>query len=457
MSPRRGIYEIGVYGVLITVVSDLVCIGAVITIMSVFFSALTQNILTTIVSYNDGFFEPPTAGGLMAFQAYTGVNGTDPLAEFASAQSILQAEMAIYTGALVSSVASLPVSCLTGNCSRYNVPTLGVCRKCIDDTSFLQKTCNESDCTFTVPGGGNIVVPSNFSSWTEESPVFTSSNGSDAAFQQSKLDAGEDNPWSRDDNDADATTMPGVPIMSLDFIGFTYAVWMEAMRNASSMVDDAADIALSNLQATECCFWFCVKALLLRVTNGTVHEASLWIYDNAEFVQGSGAGDEGHYVFTDATSDYSSNGSISYTVGAGALDGVKDSMYRLLTGKVIAGSDRTPTGTIRVTEALWLAFDNLDNRMSNISMSLTNMLRQAGTVTTNYAYEGQMSSPVAYVVVRWAWLAFPAALVLLSILFLAATIIKTSRSSAELRKNSALAALQTVVEKEGPREEACRL
>lgn len=77
--------------------------------------------------------------------------------------------------------------------------------------------------------------------------------------------------------------------------------------------------------------------------------------------------------------------------------------------------------------------------IDNLATALTSHVRSLGTGDPVY---GDMRLTHTFVRVRWAWLAYPVALVLLSILFLVSTIIKSARcADQEVWKSSPLALL----------------
>jgi len=90
----------------------------------------------------------------------------------------------------------------------------------------------------------------------------------------------------------------------------------------------------------------------------------------------------------------------------------------------------------------WLAPNNVTHHMERIAEAMTNVVRS--DPNSHELIIGTASSPETYVAVHWAWLTFPIAILLLSIVFLAATILKTSRNTHKeigIWKTSALPSL----------------
>jgi hypothetical protein len=75
----------------------------------------------------------------------------------------------------------------------------------------------------------------------------------------------------------------------------------------------------------------------------------------------------------------------------------------------------------------WLAPSNITSHMEKMATALTNLARSEPG--GNEFVEGQAFAPETYIKVHWAWLAFPLAMLMLCILFLVATIVKTSRAA----------------------------
>jgi hypothetical protein len=90
----------------------------------------------------------------------------------------------------------------------------------------------------------------------------------------------------------------------------------------------------------------------------------------------------------------------------------------------------------------WLAPNNVTHHMERIANAMTDVVRS--DVESNEFVPGQAFAPETYVEVKWAWLAFPLAMLTLCLMFLVATMIKTSRGTDEnigVWKTSALPTL----------------
>jgi len=90
----------------------------------------------------------------------------------------------------------------------------------------------------------------------------------------------------------------------------------------------------------------------------------------------------------------------------------------------------------------WLAPNNVTYHMERIARAMTNAIRS--DTNTNKLVAGTAYLRETYVAVRWAWLTFPLVMLLLSIVFLVATMVKTSNQKYDdigMWKSSAIPSL----------------
>ncbi|KAH9864233.1 hypothetical protein J1614_010167 [Plenodomus biglobosus] len=73
----------------------------------------------------------------------------------------------------------------------------------------------------------------------------------------------------------------------------------------------------------------------------------------------------------------------------------------------------------------WLAPNNVTHHMERMATAMTNLVRSDSN--SNELITGSAYAPEIYISVQWVWLTFPIVMLLLSIVFLVSTIIKTSR------------------------------
>jgi hypothetical protein len=97
-------------------------------------------------------------------------------------------------------------------------------------------------------------------------------------------------------------------------------------------------------------------------------------------------------------------------------------------------------------DAIWRASSNLDPWIKRLALSMTNALRSGSAAPSHSFYDG--TGYQLGVSIRWQWITLPAALVLLSIIFLVVVMVQTARSPVAAWKGSPLAILFFDVEQE---------
>lgn len=88
----------------------------------------------------------------------------------------------------------------------------------------------------------------------------------------------------------------------------------------------------------------------------------------------------------------------------------------------------------------WLLPNNITHHMDRLGEAITNVIRSS---SSSEFVSGQAFDNEVYVEVRWGWLSLPVGLLVISCVFLLATVIKsaTEKDQVSIRKNSAIATL----------------
>jgi hypothetical protein len=97
-------------------------------------------------------------------------------------------------------------------------------------------------------------------------------------------------------------------------------------------------------------------------------------------------------------------------------------------------------------DAIWSASANLDPWIQRVALSMTNALRNSSGLPSHALYNG--TGYQLGISVRWPWIALPAAMVVLSLIFLAMVMVQTARSPVASWKGSPLAILFFDVDQE---------
>lgn len=84
-------------------------------------------------------------------------------------------------------------------------------------------------------------------------------------------------------------------------------------------------------------------------------------------------------------------------------------------------------------------FERIDNIFKNASDSMTNFIRQNANTSYSAPVKGQVHHYAVCLDVKWGWMAFPASLVALSVIFCVLIIITTTARKSEIWKSSPLA------------------
>jgi hypothetical protein len=101
-----------------------------------------------------------------------------------------------------------------------------------------------------------------------------------------------------------------------------------------------------------------------------------------------------------------------------------------------------------IATSMWQGSQNWTHWIENLSRRLTNTIRTTwpATNSTHFRYAGYATTTQPYLHVRWAWLAFPAAMLLASLAFFLLSVWQTCRSTAEAWKDSAIVLLAVTLD-----------
>lgn len=347
------------------------------------------------------------------------------------------------------------MTCGTGNCSFPTIPTIGVCGGCVDVTTLLTRTEIQFDVypagtypVYTLPDGNSL-------SPKRESPingVFTVQMSNGLAF-------------------SDVLTQDTVNISHFDVIGWSYDSFVRTN---------------DPIHAHECALWWCVKGMFLPIESCVVflnavdarhrlaynvtiesgHEYNTLIDTWAKVSQANGdqswfdpATNDSRllysfYNFTDLPSHFNQDPSENISFSWQSAEDLRDMFSSDLVGNIyyddVAGFGTTGiTNTTDFIEGIWQQADQLDSWIANLSSILTaNLILNYGVAVPNTRYAGQALNTVVFNKVRWAWIAFPTALVLMMVLFLIALMVQTCRRDVRAWKSDSLALLLTGIDDE---------
>ncbi|KAI4186838.1 MAG: hypothetical protein L6R41_003223 [Letrouitia leprolyta] len=181
--------------------------------------------------------------------------------------------------------------------------------------------------------------------------------------------------------------------------------------------------------------FYCIGQFAASVTDGVVDQRMLasWRNDSARFNDTSDLILRPPSEFTNQT-----NRATTFKVSHVAAAAINSFMTRMFTGS--GGTNNS--GSVFSSDVMQALYDtsNLTKRIDNLATSMTNNIRGQDDHVSGPAY-GIAWKSETYLHVRWAWFAFPAALIFISALFLLGTIYETSYRDVLIWKGSNLALL----------------
>ncbi|KAJ4999853.1 hypothetical protein K4K48_003412 [Colletotrichum sp. SAR 10_66] len=222
--------------------------------------------------------------------------------------------------------------------------------------------------------------------------------------------------------------------------------WVKVWPNNSSVMYELLGKD-SLLEAFRCAIYFSAKEVLPRVENGVYSEEVLQEVTQPENVQFLNERNDSlrHFVrYEDPWRNLafrlpvlSPNRRNNFTIPKTAFYDIYSQMKRDLTGTVSVAS-RQYSGT--TTPLLVYKADSVVQSIQNMADAITTEMRRNGSsVNPEQTIQGHVWIQQQFVVVRWAWLALPATMLVLTSLFLAATIVETRRKDVGVWLSSPLA------------------
>ncbi|KAK5683200.1 hypothetical protein LTS10_004731 [Elasticomyces elasticus] len=316
--------------------------------------------------------------------------------------------------------------CSTGNCSWPVVPSLAVCGSCIDVTATMTHTCvgvpgqgdggdviDMTNCTYTLPEGQLRIydAPPGYKFWTTPSGL----------------------------------SVGGKPVLAYVVVGGYVTQYHNNTNYAYLDRWLMINTSTNAVNANVCGLWLCVQTYETNVSDGILSQR----------ITGNWSETDGPINFTSISS--SLENAAAYSVNANVLRAFDQNPIfpnaNITYGLIIPPYHTYSSAAVR---SLANIVDH-DAWIDLFALGMSNNVRSTGTSSTPpSAYAGTASTSVPYVHVRWPWLAFPAAMVAASILFLVACIWQTSYLGADPWKSDALALLLASVDEQVKGDTASR-
>jgi hypothetical protein len=365
----------------------------------------------------------------------------------------------------------IPLNCPTSACTWPAYETLGICSECADASDLLQFKCMYTKLDWTTYHTGPVL------------PEATPNRTVCGYF----YDAGKDGPFLMSGyivNNASGINSAGEALLVRTF-GFTDHLYYKPISGGSEKFKHIRNPLLDALIvsspdansvyqhkppiAQECVVSWCIKTIQSSYEAGRYSEKVIDTYQNTT----TGPFPWESYelpIIDNLTSSfvvYSQN----VTIGRQALvynstgsnisseiytvNNVTTANHIVIFGDMFPSyfTDHGPSGkpTLRFKDFWpgasfrelafnpWQAPNNVTRHLERMATSMTDAMRSTSSIDM---VVGTASSKTAFISIRWAWLSFPLVLLVLSLIFLVAIIIKTSDSgTAGIWKTSAMPAL----------------
>jgi hypothetical protein len=369
-------------------------LGALVMVLCLAIDTFTQQLVasaSTLVTNSASEWNP---GNVPWTQHYASFQGNPAEAAFGPTLNI---KAAAYAGFLADSIDDYQVDCQTGNCTFPATPSVAVCGSCVMTTNSMG-ACNETSCSYTT-STGSVFEMGHFNSSDlgigfSSKSVFNSSLGSGQNLTVAEFE-----------------TM-GVPYQSLSSGLF------------------GSDPSFSSQR---CQIWMCVNVYETVVENGLQTQNTTATFSEVPNLANSGfsGADNWTFVLPDQWNHE------KYNVSALGWAALSEQLGTMFTGTVFLNLEGYSISSDAV-EAIWNGTSDMQPWMDKVTRSLSNAMRLDSTAD-DPAFDG--SAYQLSVVVRWAWLALPVSLVLITIVLVAIIIIKTARSDIGSWKGSPLAML----------------
>jgi hypothetical protein len=364
--------------------------------------------------------------------------------------------------------ADIPLSCPTSNCTWPEYETLGFCNKCADVSTLLEFACLDTkiDWTANLLGSGyedkypNGTVCGYFLNVTDDSRVMMSGYLKESV--NSSAGTGEEGEVLLSRSLPLVTNPDRTPLYGNGSINFKHVrnpivdvIIVTAANGTESVRQHQRPVAL------ECVVSWCVKTIQSsywlaayeeKVVKETYNEtAGPFPWLTVPFVSETLNGTDIYYtqdisIQSERTGTVFGVSNATASLEVAIFDDVFPSFTTITKGAEKATMREKfyvgPKGPMtRILDRNpWLYPNDLHSHMDRMSTAISNVIRSA---TGTEAVLGKSYIMENYVSVRWEWSSLPLGLLFLSLIFLTATVMKTSREEGRVSvwKTSAIATL----------------
>jgi len=312
----------------------------------------------------------------------------------------------IYNGMLSDSIVPITASCPTGNCTWPVTPSLAICGQCSPSTYEIH--CNNYSCNYTMPSGSIITL---ISPGTSEGPGFAVKSGTGGKYNSSLHDK--------------------LYIANFDVVGASYMSLSQGFSNQTTT-------------ASECAMWLCVQAYNVSTRSNHQVQTTIQTFSSINSTPTDEIG-LANFTFPTLPAEMNATPNTNYSVSALGALGFQDTLSAMFNGTASLDIESSSAESDAV-DAIWSASANLNPWIQRVALSMTNALRNNSGLPSHALYNG--TGYQLGISVRWPWIALPAAMVVLSLVFLAMVMVQTARSPVASWKGSPLAFLFFDVDQE---------
>ncbi|EDU40877.1 DUF3176 domain containing protein [Pyrenophora tritici-repentis] len=362
----------------------------------------------------------------------------------------------------------IPLSCPTSNCTWPVYDTLGVCSQCADISEHLDFACmvNTVDWTSSLSGGfmveggyPNATMCGYFLNITSHNPILMSGyivNSNTSAYSETLIM--RTLPLT--------TTLLHEPLYGNGSINFKeFRNTIQDVLIVSAVNGSAASVHRNETPiAQECVLTWCVKTMQSSYSLGEYKEEILetfinttsgpWPWIASSFSDGTSNGTDSFFLqdihidigITPSGRNISGYGMANSSV-ASITVGFTDVFPAFATvmneSSVPLLRYKTWMANVAWNRILdfnpWISPNNVTRHMERFATAMTNIIRSSENMEM---LSGDAWVMETFISVRWAWLSFPFILLVLTLVFLVSTIMKTSKDNeTRLFKNSAMPTL----------------
>lgn len=321
--------------------------------------------------------------------------------------------LAAYNGFMSPFIENPAASCPTGNCTWPIIPTVAVCGSCMDLTEEIRISRSSPESDNCVVSFG-LLVFEGLCETIDWMQVFTVGPSSGRIFKSLEAE--------------------GIRWDSQNLIGTFGAVGLPHNISYSS--------GLNQSVATECALWYCLQAHEVKVVLGKTEDNVVQTWSHVQDLE---PGYTGNITFKNVPGSMNVDASDKYGMSFKQVLGMSQYLNKTFIGNVSAdGGLQVLYPDTDFAGGMHRGLDDTNAWIDRLARSMTNEIRLNNTVANAASegrYHGTTNTTEVVIVVRWKWIIYPAALVLLSMAYLFYAILYTTRLQVQPWKADALVPL----------------